>query len=722
MGVVTARLVGAALLMASLGTWVGAALATTATPCTRHCACAHTNPPKQQVKASSILEQIRRGEPTSLSNVLIVGDLDFEQVPLTPVGDKAASALPGLQAPRTELNLIQLERDLAVPVTHVRLVPARISIEKSVLHGSIKTGNAKSPMVFLSSFILRDTIVCGDTDLSQTRFRNPVILDGSTFKGSTSLRHAVFGDNALLQGVHLAGKAVFADARFERAALLINLVAVDPAGLSFARARFLAGVDFHSKKPGRTNVVGLSLDNAEVTGLANFQNTDLRDPNFAKTRFKGRSEFSGAVFSGGRATFTATEFYGNATFDEAEFKKGATFYTAEFLNGPVISFDRAKLFGPMDFTQARLTGPISFVQAESSDLITFVDAELRANLDLRRAHVPALMLGGGAARAQIGGEAAFDNAFIGKALLEGTDFVGKVTFVSTTFGWKQSCRPGQDSGRVVVSLSNSSFGSTADFTDAVFDGEATLSHLRFEAGKVRLRWAQVAGALSVESVGALRKIAGSNTCFALDTAAEDPVEAARRRVEMLRVVERNFKAHELLDDSNSASYVRQLAEAQQDAADTRRSWADRWLSAARLYVFGYVGGFGLRPLWILVEIMIWILVGGLAYRWSGRPLGCDPPSDTPVDWKLIALPIRDSPTFAASQGVSRATLAAWVSVAAATTIRVRGAHIGLSATDRMRWVVYVQRGVGYLLMIVLGVSVASTMPILHKTFSWLPGF
>ncbi|QPF73985.1 hypothetical protein G8A07_14380 [Roseateles sp. DAIF2] len=677
---------------------------------------------RKPVQAADVLKDIRSGKPVSLDGVSIMGDLDLSLLPLESVVPKGESKLPGLPSLKDDLKLAQLERELATNVRNVLLVRAAIAIENSEIYGRINIGPANTPVVFLSTFALRNTRVCGDVDLSRVRFRNPVIFDGSTFNGQLTLRHAVFGGNALLRKVKVDARTDFGDARFERSALFSEFLVGNAGSLSFSRAKFAAGLDFHAEEQGGTVLKALSFADAVVDGsAANFEKVVFRGANFNNASLNASAKFSEARFDGERGNFTGVSFRGGVDFDGAIFPSGAIFFNAEFVGERPASFDRTNSRRSMDFTKARLAGPVSFVQSEIAGLVSFEDAEVRSSLDFRLSRVHALKLGGGSARVKLVSEALFDHAWIGKALFDNTDFAGKASFVSTNFGWSGTCPEDSERQGIALSLEGASFATTADFAEARFMGRLSMRNLGGEAGNLRWRWVQIAKALTAGTGAKLRELEKTPGCYVIETRAQTDEEKWGANAETLRSLERNFSSLDLLDDANAVAYLRETAEARQEMGDARLTWSERALAAVRLYGFGYLGGYGVKPLRILGEIALLVMVGSLVYGRSGRTLGCDPPSDTPLDWKLIALPIKDK-TWFGSTTVPRWLLAAWVSIAATTTIRTRAAYICLGHDDRMRWVVYVQRAVGYLLVIVLGISVGRTMPFLQKTLGGLPGF
>lgn len=334
----------------------------------------------------------------------------------------------------------------------------------------------------------------------------------------------------------------------------------------------------------------------------------------------------------------------------------------------------------------------------------------------------AFSLGGPAARARIGGNALFDYAQIGWAVFDNTEFVGRASFVATTFGYAIGCtvKPG-----IVVSMANVLFGGSADFSDAAFLGPVNLAHVSAETGKVRWRWSQLEGKLRAQTGATLKDRPNGRMCFAIETAATDkPKDVQRRRAvaaDTLRWIERNFKTQESLDDAVEAIYAREVAESKYAINDETSSQSARAIARARLGTWGWLFGFGVKPGRILAELVVVLIFAALVYGLSKREMGSDQVGESPIEWRSSVYPWRFSGSMYPFEG-KKVLLAAWVSLAAMTTIRVKGAYIVLHQNDWLQWMVIAQRWVGAFLFLVLATSLASTMPVLHKALGWLPGF
>lgn len=281
----------------------------------------------------------------------------------------------------------------------------------------------------------------------------------------------------------------------------------------------------------------------------------------------GESDFSEAHF-GDDVSFVNTRFRGLVFFVLMQAERFASFRSATF--GDEVSFDSASFGESADFQGTAFGDLLTLTGADFGAYADFRDARI-ALLDLNSVHNPTILR----SRLDLRG------ARIGEAHLQDVIFEADVDFSDATFGLALSsddeAPDDPASGTTIfrfatfeddvsfararfagrLALENVKFQSTADFTDADFNGIAqdgapsfALSYVDF--GDLKLRWPQLPEpqywVQSREDVirGAIK--------------ASAPVGKPEPISRTLAELEERFKAANRLEDANASYFERKLAE------------------------------------------------------------------------------------------------------------------------------------------------------------------
>jgi uncharacterized protein YjbI with pentapeptide repeats len=656
------------------------------------------------IGATRLLRCIRDGRRVELRHVTISGDLDLSLLTSTEISESAR--LPGLGQARIGLNIEELERDIGAEVRTITVVRVPIEISDAELAGRVtggvdKSGRFRSLVVFLHPVRLQRVKFADIVDLSRTRFRNPADFEGSRFEKSVRFHHSRFDANAFFSDVSAAEGANFADTLFARQAVFTGFVAREGTRTTFARAQFQQGAAFH-KGSRVTCIPNLVFSEVETSGdVANFQDSELASPTFDKLQAASGARFDRALFSDDMASFRSIKIRNGALFDDAKFENGVTFRQATFSGDRPTSFDRVEFAQGANFEQTRFDSPVTFVGTRAGGRLDFVDAQFQSTLDARRSILSAVVLGHPQSRSRVSGDALFDGAEIDHAIFDNTDFAARASFIGTSFGPHGNC---SNPSAIGLSMANTRFAGPVHFTDAVFRSAVNVYHMSADPGQVSWRLQQIADRWTVRT-GTVVDVQPGTGCLVVSTAAPDSHWESAARTDALRLIERNFRTRELLDDANEAKYLLEVEDSSQASSDDAQHWIDQALAQTRYWMYGAILGYGLKPWRLIAELGILLVLGVAIYRASGRPLGVESLDSVTSSWR--------SPR--------RRALAAWaVSLAVLTTIRIRGAYAVVPAGHPLRWFGYLQRLMGYVLLVFLGISIANTMPIVQKLLgSWI---
>jgi hypothetical protein len=282
---------------------------------TRHLpkSCSAEERASQSISSADLLQALREGKDIDLAGVVVVGDLMFDQLPITMPASWSAASPPIQEALRAQ------------PAGDVRVIPGAISIRDSWVQGKIST-NLKQGLIVLTG---------------------PISLTGTTFERTVDLSHAAFESTV-----------DFSDARLVKEGFFIRAIFTQP--VRFERTAFGVHARFHRatfKEP-------VTFLHAVFNGLSEFLEVSFeKDASFLDTTFKLGTGFSGSHFGArsdfSEATFDREAFYLFTQFDrEAAFRRAAFHGTADFSD--------AEFKGPTDFSKVRFDVQPSFVRAKGS--------------------------------------------------------------------------------------------------------------------------------------------------------------------------------------------------------------------------------------------------------------------------------------------------------------------------------------------------------------------
>lgn len=289
-------------------------------------------------------------------------------------------------------------------VIRARTILARIEKGLPVSESGVEVrGALRLPDKVPAPVLLRHSAVDGSISGVSTAFEGPLDLSGTKIAGSLRLPYANFGGPLVMLGTRVGGVASFDFARFEQSALL------DRA--RFAEAALFAGTVFRG--PARFANGSLALADfrdAEFADLAGFEGTQfIGASSFAHAEFRSSADFSGAAFTGGRASFSGARFVDGAGF-------GGAYFTAR------AALDDTYFDKDGDFRRARFFDGATFAATTAPSVLDFDGATFRGPLDFRSAQIDDAEFSGGektGAATEFDKGAIFDQATIGKLNLDG---------------------------------------------------------------------------------------------------------------------------------------------------------------------------------------------------------------------------------------------------------------------------------------------------------------
>ena len=268
--------------------------------------CTRAERESHAVKASLLLEALKRGETVDLDGIVIRGDLALETLPV--VTDPPA--LDGIIGPQDKA---------------VRVIAGSVSILNSLVQGKIVHRSADGTLLFSGPVSFAGTTFEQLVDLSRSVFSQPVMLSGAVF-----LAEGYFVQGQFLREVTAEKTAFGPHTRFHRS-------------------------HFHGP---------LTLEQSGFSGLAEFLEVRFDgDANLARTYFKLGTGFSGSHFAG-LADFSESLFDGDAFFTFTRFDGDAYFRRATFR--ATADFDDAQFNGREDFSKAFFEKGPQFARAKRS--------------------------------------------------------------------------------------------------------------------------------------------------------------------------------------------------------------------------------------------------------------------------------------------------------------------------------------------------------------------
>jgi uncharacterized protein YjbI with pentapeptide repeats len=669
------------------------------------------------IPATEVIRCIAAGKAVDLDRVQVVGPLDLEKIPITKIAGKNGPGLPGMPEPRAALRLDELERQLGRSVQGVRLVKDRFSVQNATLDAMLgpqpnpQTAKSYAPVVFLQIVNLRGTTVQGDLSLPYTRFRLPVIATNLAVKGIATFTSSTFAANAVFDDVSLYDQGLFAEVEFSKVASFQRLDTT--RRITFARATFNDDAWFHGAidKPTRlrdpdftqVRVNGpFTLDDALIEGPIVFTRSRLaRGLNLERTTVQGPLLVDDATVSNG------------ATFIRSHFRDRAIFARTTFVGPDAVSFHRSEFADRADFVDVTFKGPAIFVKTKFGR-VRFTNVDFGEAADFRQAEFAvAGEFGAAAERTTFNKVAEFDSAKFTRASFQNALFRGRAKFVGTQFG-DSSC---PQATPIAVNFDGALFADTADFESATFLGKINLPRLVIEPGRLLLRWRDVGEQLASEPL----MLRDTPACPGHREFVKDANIAAPKRDTVLRALERNFRSRDLLDDANGAYYEARHAEVHAAFVDAKRGRWERGIALSEMLFYGATSGYGVLAGRVVVLLLGCLVVFAGAYVVSGRLFVETTSPTAPVRWKVTELPGRSTknPVRDARPFPRRLLAAILVSLAALVSVTVRDTRIELGLSDPWWWVLFAERMIGLAILVLLGITLTNSVPVLSKFLGWL---
>jgi uncharacterized protein YjbI with pentapeptide repeats len=276
------------------------------------------------IQSTEILKKIENGELVEYKNVIVEGNLDFNELDL-----------PTENAERTTFS--------AGPIEDMKVIKVPIIITDSEIRGEIAFGSS----IFLEKINFRNTNFAGNASFSGSKFTDDADFAGSKFAGENAnfLRTKFLGAQSDFGYAEFSGE----DAKFGGAEF-------SGGDANFEGVVFSSDTDFRIAKfsGGDANFLWATFAGSCTDfrfsefsgGDANFgwANFSSGDSNFKGTKFSGGdTNFRWAKFSVGDANFSFTKISGgDANFRGAKFSGGdANFEGTEFSGGDA-NFGKSK--------------------------------------------------------------------------------------------------------------------------------------------------------------------------------------------------------------------------------------------------------------------------------------------------------------------------------------------------------------------------------------------
>lgn len=274
--------------------------------------CSEAEREAHAIDAAVIVEAIRQGREIDLSGVVITGDLQFDQFPVS-------TTVPTVDGMSFEKG------------QEVRIVPGSLLLANSRMRGRLTHRSRHGLLVFQGPVSLSGTTFEQVVDLSRSVFMQPVTLSGATF-----LRESYFVQGQFLRGA-TAERTMFGP-----------------------HTRFHLS-DFHS---------AVSFSEAKFGGLVEFLEVIFRgDAKFSHCEFRSGTGFSGSRFQS-LADFAESHFEGDAFFTFARFDGTADFRRATF--GGTADFDDAQFNAKEDFSGVSFAEKAQFTRTKRSNRSTTI--------------------------------------------------------------------------------------------------------------------------------------------------------------------------------------------------------------------------------------------------------------------------------------------------------------------------------------------------------------
>ena len=444
-----------------------------------------------EIKAEDLITIIKETPfDINLNNCLIVGTLDFSQLPKVP--------LEKIKLPQTwnkQEKEAWISRNVSISVDGLHVVSNRIQLKNTeIITKKHQPKNhyisIKAEKVYFEKQITFDTVTChGETsfakatfaenlDFQETIFRKASFAS-VTFIGEASFAKAiiegavfsdaVFSDTSFYVETNFQGVADFKQAVFCREMSFFGATFGDQA--IFNEATFIDTADFDKVTFGNE----ANFINSWYLKKISFANAEFGYPaDFIDAHFWSGLDFSSAKFHN-EAAFNNTVYNGAVKFEKSIFGKAVYFHSAKFQGKENVSLKNAKINGKADFRLAEFSGEVYFRSVVFNDDVSFEETTfmqmasfLKATFE-KKVNFSTASFGDLAYfnDASIGGETEFHVAeFKGEAYFAGAVFAQNVYFTQAIFN-------------KAVHAEDAQFKKLASFRDAQFQGGLDLDRTLF---------------------------------------------------------------------------------------------------------------------------------------------------------------------------------------------------------------------------------------------------
>lgn len=324
----------------------------------------------KEIRASEILDKIKKGQPVEYNNIIVKGNLSLNQLDL-PMAKFERE--PYYHPPRTDglFTYYTIEPEYR---DNVSVVSSLISIQNSIIEGNADLGN---------------TIFMELVNFANTNFKGTTNFKYSLFIGDAYFWGCQFDKNAGFSWSQFCKGADFSDSRFNEQAYFSGSKMYEDAYFGFSN--FNRGADFSSFKFDLDAI----FTNSKFNGTTSFGSTSFggnacfneslfnesasfRDSKFSKDAHFGSSY--GLFLSSRSAGLGGSTFIKDADFSGSEFKKecnfrfskvggDANFFGSQFNKGA--DFQGSQINGYADFEGAKFLGYLCLTHAKISRLNIF---------------------------------------------------------------------------------------------------------------------------------------------------------------------------------------------------------------------------------------------------------------------------------------------------------------------------------------------------------------
>jgi hypothetical protein len=323
---------------------------------------------QQIVPASEILNKIEKGQLVEYYDVVIEGDLNFNELDLP---EKNISwATPPYVAPYIVTIDFFSESYPDINYTRRKVINVPIIIRFSTINGSVNFDEIilDQPVDFRATRFMKDvslykTQFSGFINFMASSFYDKFDSRLALFQGDVGFAGANFYESTEFFGTQFFGRADFEDAEFHSGEY--------SSWIDFSNTQFLDYTIFRNAKFFKGESSWSSFSDAQF-----IDNVD-----FSGSEFEGTADFSNSHFGKG-AYFSSVLFADNLYCGNVDFNGDSSFHGSVF--NASTRFEDDDFEKSVDFTNAKFNGDVDFSGTEFSKYANFDNTNFKNNINLNR--------------------------------------------------------------------------------------------------------------------------------------------------------------------------------------------------------------------------------------------------------------------------------------------------------------------------------------------------